>query len=112
MKYITALAIWIITGGTFASSKMPVEQVNAHRQEPEYAALKVLQIKCNVCHRRQNPFRVFTAENMNKNAPNIYEQVFVKKSMPKVGALPLTAAEQAALKKWLEAEITKTPQKI
>ena len=46
-------------------------------------ALKVLTEKCNVCHRRQNPRKVFTESNMDGLAPAIYKQVFVKKRMPR-----------------------------
>jgi len=67
--------------------------------------LKVLQRKCNVCHRKQNPRRVFTLDNMERLAPKIYRQVIVKKRMPKGNAQKLTAQEYTMLKNWLSAQL-------
>ena len=63
-------------------------------------ALLLLQTKCNVCHRRQNPFKIFKEKNMERLAPGIYEQVFIKKRMPKAGQR-LTDEERNTLKQWL-----------
>lgn len=65
-------------------------------------ALTVLQNRCNVCHRTENPGKVFTRDNMNKLAPKIYKQVFVKRRMPKKGKL--TEEERKALFEWLKAQ--------
>jgi hypothetical protein len=35
-------------------------------------AFAILNAKCNTCHRKQNPFRVFTLKNMNRHAARIY----------------------------------------
>ena len=64
-------------------------------------AFKILQTKCNVCHRVKNPGKVFTLNNMSSLAPKIYKQVFIKKRMPKNGA-KLTEAEKQTLLNWLE----------
>ncbi len=63
-------------------------------------ALIVLETKCNVCHRKQNPFRVFKEKNMERFASKIHEQVFIKKRMPKAGQ-SLTYKESKTLKTWL-----------
>ncbi len=43
----------------------------------------ILEKQCNVCHREQNPFMVFSLKNMEKRAGKIYKQVFVKNACPK-----------------------------
>lgn len=65
------------------------------------AAFEVLDTKCNVCHRRQNPFRVFSLKNMEKHASKIYKQVIVKRRMPKGDIIRLTNEEFLVLEKWL-----------
>lgn len=65
-------------------------------------ALNVLEKRCNICHRKKNPFRVFKEKNMNKNAEKIYKQVFVLKRMPKDGS-KLSQSESDALIRWLES---------
>lgn len=67
------------------------------------AAFEVLNAKCNVCHRKQNPFKVFSLKNMEKHAPKIYKQVFVYRRMPKGDRIKLTEEEYETLKKWLKS---------
>ena len=64
-------------------------------------AFEVLDTKCNVCHRKRNPFMVFSPKNMEKRAPKIYKQVFVEKRMPKGDDIKLTSEEYDKLEKWL-----------
>ncbi len=64
-------------------------------------ALEVLQTKCNVCHVRQNPCKVFTRENMDGFAPKIHRQVFIKKRMPRGRKIKLTAEEYQILLTWI-----------
>jgi len=59
-------------------------------------ALEVLEQRCNTCHRKQNPFRIFKEKNLEKYAPLIYQQVFELKRMPKDGST-LSQSEQEAL---------------
>lgn len=59
-------------------------------------ALEVLEQRCNTCHRRQNPFKIFKVKNLEKYAPLIYQQVFELKRMPKDGS-KLSESEQKAL---------------
>lgn len=61
----------------------------------------ILDTKCNVCHRKQNPFKIFRLKNMDKHAPKIYEQVFIKRRMPKGDKIKLTEQEYQTLKQWL-----------
>lgn len=65
-------------------------------------ALVVLEQKCNVCHAKKNPRKMFTPATMSLHAEKIYKQVFVKRRMPKGDAVRLSAQEEAALLQWLE----------
>ena len=84
-----------------------------HSQTPENRtaapvrdnALKVLNEKCNICHRRQNPRKVFTDINMDELAPAIYKQVFVKKRMPRGNTINLTETDQKALMDWIRTRL-------
>lgn len=80
---------------------LPAVKVSADSKE---AAFQILKNKCNVCHRRQNPFKIFTLRNMDKNAVKINEQVFVKRRMPKGDKIRLTEAEYRTLKTWLSTQ--------
>jgi len=70
----------------------------------QYKALDILKHKCNVCHRSRNPSKVFTFENMNVLAPKIYQQVFIRKRMPKGKSIRLTSNERELLRNWLETQ--------
>ncbi|MEQ8242352.1 hypothetical protein [Fulvivirga sp.] len=80
-------------------SKAPVWPVEVFSLKEE--ALKVFQTKCNICHQKRNPRKVFTESNMADYAAKIYEQVFVKKRMPKGNKIQLTESEVSTLKKWI-----------
>jgi len=69
------------------------------------AAFRILEAKCNSCHRKRNPFMVFRAKKMDRRADRIYQAVFVQKRMPKAGGDPLTKAEADTLRQWLETKI-------
>jgi uncharacterized membrane protein len=84
---------------TQVHSQTPVSGAEAPVKDD---ALKVLNEKCNVCHRRQNPRKVFTDTNMDELAPAIYKQVFIKKRMPRGNTIKLTEADEKALKDWLK----------
>lgn len=64
-------------------------------------AFQILDTKCNACHRKQNPFMVFSEKNMVKRAPKIYKMVFVERRMPKGDEIKLTSEEYTTLEKWL-----------
>ncbi|WP_118975612.1 hypothetical protein [Taibaiella koreensis] len=70
-------------------------------KELKQKALNILEAKCNFCHATKNPSKVFTLENMNDHAGNIYRQVFVWRRMPKNNAVTLSADEEQVLRRWL-----------
>ncbi len=67
-------------------------------------AFSILKNKCNTCHRKKNPFMIFTEKNMTKHAPRIKKQVFELKRMPKKSGVPLTQEEYTTLKNWIGNE--------
>ena len=67
-------------------------------------ALKILDTKCNICHRKQNPFMIFKEKNMSMRAKKIYKMVFIERRMPKGNDIRLTNKEYATLEKWLLTE--------
>jgi len=98
---IVCMAILVSTGVATAAHPNP-----ATRQKDEGIkdrALVVLQSKCNVCHQRQNPGKVFTVDNMETHAPKIYKQVFVKQRMPRGNTIKLSQDDKDTLLRWLEA---------
>ncbi|MCR9288754.1 MAG: hypothetical protein NXI23_15365 [Bacteroidetes bacterium] len=66
-------------------------------------AFQILDNKCNVCHRRRNKRRIFTIENMNTYANDIYKQVFVKKRMPRGEKIKLSPNEYQELSIWISS---------
>ena len=78
-------------GGLESTAEVPVRD----------NALKVLTEKCNICHRRENPQKVFTESNMDGLAPAIYKQVFVKKRMPRGNTVKLTEGDERMLMEWI-----------
>lgn len=82
---------------------MPVlSKAGGPADDTKKAALTVLQQKCNVCHRTDNPGKVFTIDNMEHLAPKIYKQVFIKRRMPKGRQIQLSEGEAEVLRRWLE----------
>jgi uncharacterized membrane protein len=77
-------------------------QTSDPSENAKSAALKVLQSKCNTCHVRQNPGKVFTTSNMTTLASKINEQVFEKKRMPR--GKRLTKEEYTTLLNWLNTQ--------
>ncbi|MEQ9405653.1 MAG: hypothetical protein RIM99_18835 [Cyclobacteriaceae bacterium] len=84
----------------FHSATAQIEATDLKRD-----ALKILQTKCNICHVKKNPGKVFTLDNMSALAPKIQKQVFVKKRMPKGNKIHLTEQEYIILKKWLRTQL-------
>ncbi len=89
----------------FSSFDLPSTSIEYTADPLKEQAFEVLATKCNVCHRRQNPFMVFKLNNMDKRAPRIYRAVFVQKRMPKGDDIRLTSEEYAALEQWLKTKI-------
>lgn len=71
--------------------------------EIKQEAYVILKNKCNVCHLKKNPFKVFSLKNMDRLAPRIKEQVFVLKRMPKGNKVKLTLEEKQGLLNWINA---------
>lgn len=84
------------TGPPKAHAALPRSDADLRR-----AALEILDTKCNVCHRKKNPFMIFNNKNMTKRAPRIYRMVFVERRMPKGNEIRLTNEEASTLQKWV-----------
>lgn len=84
--------------GTVISNLSPFED------KLKREALEVLNTRCNSCHRKQNPFMIFTMKNMDRRINKINEQVFIKKRMPK-GDNELSTEERVRLKNWIKSNI-------
>jgi len=74
---------------------------NSYKTQLGKDVLTILETKCNVCHRKQNPLMVFKEKNMVRRAPKIYKQVFLEKTMPKGDEIRLSQEEYRTLEKWL-----------
>lgn len=83
------------------------EKISSDQSDLKQVAFEILDNKCNHCHLKQNPRRVFTPYNMESFASNIYQQVVVKKRMPKGRKTKLTAEEYNSLEAWLITQISK-----
>lgn len=68
---------------------------------PKKKVFQILENKCNVCHSKRNRRRVFTIDNMNLWAKDIYKQMFVKKRMPKGKKIKLTSQEYQDVLTWI-----------
>ncbi len=77
-------------------------------KDSKVEAFKILENKCNVCHYKRNKRRVFTLENMNPWANDIYKQVFIKKRMPKGKKIKLNSKEYQELLTWITSTKTST----
>ena len=112
MGFLTQILIVII--GTFSANSMETytsQEGNKESTKPYTSdhltihsykkAFQILDNKCNVCHRKRNKNRIFHKENMNRWANDIYEQVFVKKRMPKGKKIKLTTTEYKELLSWI-----------
>lgn len=64
-------------------------------------AFDILSNKCNICHQKRNKRRVFTQDNMNPWAQDVYKQVFIKRRMPKGKNIKLTNSEYQQLLTWI-----------
>ena len=99
----------LTTGFTLLAQESVLKESNSQMllkpdDDIKQKAFQILKTKCNVCHRKKNPFMVFSLKNMEKRAPKIHKQVFVKRRMPKGNQIKLTNEEFATLKSWLETQ--------
>lgn len=101
------LALMTLTGFLFIEEPISIIHVTASKnpEELKTKAFKILENKCNVCHKKQNPFMVFSMKNMEKRAEKIYKQVFEKRRMPKGDEIKLTPEEYSHLNNWLHTQL-------
>ena len=106
---ISSLVVLLVVFTLLAAFTSPVDGDLPSGTDPGIPSneqvLSILDTKCNVCHRRQNPFMVFKTNNIEKRAPRIYQAVFVSKRMPKGNEVRLTEQEYATLEQWLQSKI-------
>lgn len=98
MKYISKILLLSFLLSVLYSSATTTIQ----KEDTKELAFAVLEAKCNVCHIKRNPRKVFTSQNMERFASKINKQVFIKKRMPKGKKIKLTEQDKAYLMKWLE----------
>jgi uncharacterized membrane protein len=103
-----ALMLGLIIASAF---QMATRSPNQHHLEISVSndklkkeAFKILDLKCNICHRKQNPFMVFKEKNMSRRAKKIYKMVFVERRMPKGNEIRLTNEEYNQLEEWLKTQ--------
>ena len=105
-RKITALiCLGILIAGFFILSGFSLKETVSYADE-SYENLKqevfeILDSKCNVCHRRKNPFMIFKLKNMEKRAEKIDKAVFKERRMPKGNDIRLTDEEYSKMKNWL-----------
>lgn len=68
---------------------------------PKEEAYKILNNKCNICHKKKNKRRIFSLNNMDQMSKDIYKQVFIKKRMPQGKDIKLTTEEYSTLLTWI-----------
>ena len=96
----------IITVDSYNSNEATNESIEQHSsidldKSCKDKAYKILESKCNICHRKRNRRRVFTKENMDTWANDIYKQVFIKKRMPSGKKVKLSPDEYQDLLTWI-----------
>ena len=103
MKYLFIFSfISYLLGSEPAFENQPLISFSETQSEIKHMAFNVLVSKCNACHATKKKVIVFTFDNMDSNSLSIYNQVFIKKRMPKGRKNKLSAKEATALKKWLD----------
>lgn len=99
---LTAVFIFLnIFNSTSAGSKENHPIVLKSNENLRRRAFEILDAKCNACHKKQNPFMIFSVKNMERRAPKVYKQVFISKRMPKGDLVKLSTYEHSLLKQWL-----------
>ena len=102
-----SVIVAFILSGFFLLEGHPVPQISSSEsaENLKTKAYQILDNKCNVCHRKQNPFMVFSEKNMDKRASKIYQQVIIKNRRPKGNEIKLTSEEYSLLKNWLDSQL-------
>jgi uncharacterized membrane protein len=98
------VSLMTITWMVSKSHPSAISKTSGLYSEPlKNEAFNILENKCNVCHRKQNPFMVFNLKNMDKRAEKINKNVFELQRMPKGDEIKLTLDERETLKNWIES---------
>ena len=66
----------------------------------------IIEVRCQPCHNAQTfskNIQLHTPELIARNAPSIYQQVVVARTMPLGNATAMTEGERAALAAWVRA---------
>lgn len=92
------LAFW-----TLISFMLPSLDMDSYPNSNKEKAFSILDNKCNVCHVKQNPDKVFSKANMDIYAKAINRQVFIWRRMPKGSDIKLNAEEKKLLKTWIQS---------
>jgi uncharacterized membrane protein len=103
---ILLMVVSLMTITWIMSFKSQAATINTSRDFPNQlktTAFSILENKCNVCHRKQNPFMVFNLKNMDKRAEKINKNVFELQRMPKGDEIKLTLEERETLKNWIQS---------
>lgn len=106
ITYILLLTVSLLMAGSLTQESSTEPYYPAEMTDPALRdeVFRILDSKCNTCHRRQNPFMVFKPGNMERRARKIYRMVFVEKRMPKGNEVKLTAREYESLENWLKTQ--------
>lgn len=86
---------WLILTASFAQAQ------NTNNGVSDEEVMTILEEKCNVCHRKEQPFIIFKSKNLERNRKRIKQQVFDYKLMPKGDEIKLTESEKVLLMDWL-----------
>ena len=101
MKSIIVFSFIYFLGLSLTIKKGPQENYVQPQETIKTKAFKVLILQCNACHASKKKQNIFTLDNMDSLAPEIYKQVFIKKKMPKGRKNILSVQESESLQKWL-----------
>lgn len=116
LLYLCCISIWVTYFHLFIkdnpnAQKLPTyfvsQPVEAVESEVKQVAFQILRAKCNACHKKKNPFKIFSLKNMNRHAKKIHKQVFVYRRMPKGDSVKLTKTEYQALRNWLNETLSR-----
>lgn len=114
--HLCCIGIWVTYFHLFIkdnpdTQKLPIYFINQPvctvESDAKQAAFQILKTKCNVCHKKKNPFKIFSWKNMERHAKKIHKQVFVYRRMPKGDSIKLSEKEYQTLRNWLDETLPK-----
>jgi uncharacterized membrane protein len=102
---LVALAVWLAPKPPSAEAAAAAKAAAA--RPAGYAEVRaVLDQRCVLCHNaqvQQKNVALHTADDLKKNAQNVYQQAVLLKLMPLNNATQITDAERELIKRWYEA---------